>query len=155
MSSVQDDRLRVLFYSAGNAVRSILAEAILNRIASTRFQAFSAGNLPTFCVDPHVVGLLRDLGYSTASLRSKNWTEFLSAETQPFDLVVNLGASLPVHPLPGAPLVLDWQIPASVCCGCSLADEVQMIYGLLEDRITQLAVQPLRALLQAGETQAA
>lgn len=155
MSGTQDDKVKVLFFSAGNAVRSILAEAILNRIAPSRFQAFSAGSLPTFCLDPHALGLLRDLGYATTHLRSKSLMEFLGESAPSVDLVVNLGASLPLHPLPGNPLVLDWNIPTVICCARSLVHEAHVIYGLLEDRITQLAVQPLRALLQASETRAA
>lgn len=155
MGGTQDNRIKVLFFSAGNAVRSILAEAILNRIAPSRFQAFSAGSLPTFCLDPHALGLLRDLGYPTAHLRSKSWTEFLGDGAPRVDLVVNLGSFLPLHPLPGAPLVVEWPIPAPARCALSFITEAHAVYGQLEDRITQLAVQPLRALLQIDETRAA
>lgn len=155
MSGTQDDRIKVLFFSAGNAVRSILAEAILNRIAPRRFQAFSAGSLPSFCLDPQVLGLLRDLGYATAHLRSKCWSEFLADGAPRLDLVVNLGGFLPLHPLPGNPLVLEWQIPTSICCTASLMTDTHALYGVLEERITQFAVQPKRTLLASKETRAA
>lgn len=155
MSGTQVSRVKVLFFSAGNSVRSILAEAILNRIAPSRFQAFSAGSLPMFCLDPHALGLLRDLGYSTKQLRSKSVVEFLGETAPQIDIVVNLGAFWPVAVLPGNPPVLEWDIPAAVCCTRSLTHEIQAIYGVLEDRITQFVAQPLRVLRQAGETWAA
>lgn len=155
MSGTYDDRVKVLFFSAGNAVRSILAEAILNRIAPSRFQAFSAGSLPSLCLDPHVLGLLRDLGYVTAHLRSKCWTEFMGDGAPRLDLVVNLGSFLPLHPLPGNPLVLEWHIPTSVCCAPSLMTDAHAVYSMLEDRITQFAVQPKQVLVTAKQTRAA
>ena len=66
----------VLFLCTGNSARSILAEAIMNRVGLGKFKAYSAGSMPTGKVNPNALALLTKLNSPTDGLRSKPWEEF-------------------------------------------------------------------------------
>src|ERR1700688_2876753 len=77
----------VLFLCTGNSARSILAEAILNRLGRGRFKAFSAGSHPKGAVHPAALSLLTRTGYPTEGLRSKPWDEFADQGAPSLDFV--------------------------------------------------------------------
>src|SRR3974390_3036179 len=77
----------VLFLCTGNSARSILAEAILNKVGAGKFRAHSAGSQPKGKVNPNTIRLLRDLGFDTSGLRSKSWDEFAKSGELKFDFV--------------------------------------------------------------------
>ena len=104
----------VLFLCTGNSARSILAEAILNRLGGDKLRAYSAGSDPKGQVNPYALDLLNRLDYPTATLRSKSWSEFSAAGAPQLDFVFTVcdNAANEVCPVwPGQPMTAHWGIP--------------------------------------------
>lgn len=80
----------VLFLCTQNSARSIMAEAILERIGRGRFSAYSAGSKPIATPLPEVIEKLKALGHDVSSLRSKSWAEFMRPEAPRIDFVIAL-----------------------------------------------------------------
>jgi protein-tyrosine-phosphatase len=109
----------VLFLCTGNSARSILSEAILNRLGKGRFRAFSAGSKPVGRVNPGALALLQERSYPTRELRSKSWDEFAGPAAPAMDCIITVcnnaaGETCPVWP--GHPATEHWDIddPAGV-----------------------------------------
>jgi Low molecular weight phosphotyrosine protein phosphatase len=68
----------ILILFTGNSYRSILAEAILQKLGSPRFNTFSAGSFPKGEINANAIKLLKKLGYDTSHLRPKSWDDVTS-----------------------------------------------------------------------------
>jgi arsenate reductase len=104
----------VLFLCTGNSARSILAEAILNKLGRNTFRAFSAGSHPRGEVHPLALAQLRQVGLPTEACRSKSWNEFEGPDAPSLDFVFTLcdNAAKEVCPSwPGQPMTAHWGIP--------------------------------------------
>jgi protein-tyrosine-phosphatase len=145
----------VLFLCTGNSCRSIMAEAIMNRVGRGRFQAFSAGSMPTGKVNPHALDLLEQMHHDTSGLRSKSWEEFTreknpNAPDLDFVFTVCDNAAGEVCPVwPGQPMTAHWGMPdpalatgSGAQIGLAFADT----YRMLNNRITLFMNLPMTSL---------
>jgi arsenate reductase len=138
------DKLTVLFLCTGNSARSIMAEAILNKIGQPRFSAYSAGSNPTGRVNPLAIELLASLHYSTNSLRSKSWSGFAHGEFSGLDIVITVCDSAAAEPCPvwpGHPVQAHWGLPDPASVQGSHAERLsafRQVYQELESRIRHL-----------------
>jgi len=134
----------VLFLCTGNSARSIIAEAILNRLGGRTFRAYSAGSQPKGQVNPNAIDLLRSLGYDISALRSKSWNEFAQNNDLPIDHVITVcnnaaGEACPV--IPGKPAQQHWDIPDPAAV-MGTPEQVEQafkdVYAMLSARIEAL-----------------
>ena len=101
--------LNVLFVCEDNAVRSIMAEALLNRFGAGRFMAFSAGFDPARQVHPLTLEMAHASGIAVGGLHPKSVREFASNSAPRMDFVIALGKN-PASALPGEPMLARWGI---------------------------------------------
>jgi arsenate reductase len=149
---VVDRPFNVLFLCTGNSARSVIAEAILNKVGQGTFAAYSAGSQPKGEVNPHTIRLLEGLGYDTSDFRSKSWHEFAQPGAPAFDFVFTVcddaaGETCPVWP--GQPMTAHWGIAdpaAATGSPAEIALAFKEAYRLLSQRIGIFAALPLRSL---------
>lgn len=142
----------VLFLCTGNSARSILAEAILGRLGTGRFRAFSAGSFPKGEVHPAALRLLDQLDYDTSGFRSKSWDEFSGAEAPQLDFIFTVcgnaaGETCPVWP--GKPMTAHWGLPDPAAVEGSEAEIAAAFadtYRMLTNRIELFLALPLDAI---------
>jgi arsenate reductase (thioredoxin) len=144
----------VLFLCTGNSARSIIAEAILNRLGAGRFCAYSAGSQPKGQVNPHTIQLLQGLDYDTTGYRSKSWSEFAKPGAPALDFVFTVcdnaaGESCPIWP--GQPMTAHWGVPdpaEATGSPAEIALAFKDAYRMLNQRIGIFTALPLRSLDQ-------
>jgi protein-tyrosine-phosphatase len=142
----------VLFLCTGNSARSIMAEAIMNRLGHGRFRAYSAGSQPKGTVHPQALALLRKLNHDVSGLNSKSWSEFAVDGAPQLDFVFTVcdNAAAETCPVwPGQPMTAHWGVPDPAAAvgndaeiGLAFADA----YRMLENRIGIFVALPMRSL---------
>jgi arsenate reductase len=147
--------LNVLFLCTHNSARSVMAECIMNRVGAGRFNAYSAGSMPSGVINPHAIHLLKHLNHKTDHLRSKAWDEFSKAgnpDAPDLDFVFTVcdNAAGEVCPIwPGQPMSAHWGIPdpsAVQGSDAEIALAFAEAYRQLNSRITLFCALPLASL---------
>ena len=142
----------VLFLCTGNSARSILAEAILNKVGEGRFAAYSAGSQPKGAVHPQALALLERLHFPMAGLKSKSWEEFARADAPQLDFVFTVcdNAASEVCPVwPGQPMTAHWGVPDPAAVegtDAQIAKAFREVFLTLQRRIDIFANLPIRGL---------
>ena len=161
MSKVDENRVfNVLFLCTHNSARSVLAEAIMNRLGQGRFRGFSAGSHPRGEVNPFAIRLLDKLNYDTRDVRSKSWDEFASTDAPRMDFVFTVcdDAANEVCPVwPDQPMSAHWGVadPSQVQgseaeIAAAFADTHRMLYQRISI-FTNLSIDALDSLSLQSE----
>ena len=140
----------VLVLCTGNATRSILAEAILNRDGAGRVRAWSAGSNPTGRVNPVTLELLDRRGLLTNGYRSKGWQEFTAPGAPEMNLIVTLcpATAAELRPdWPGRPIAAHWEIDDPATAPADQVDVAfQVAYHRLSARINAFLALPFERM---------
>lgn len=142
----------VLFLCSGNATRSIMAEAIMNRKGFPNFTGYSAGSRPTGHVSPHALKQIADAGIPVEGLRSKSWDEFGKPGAPEIHFVFTVcdkEVGEPCPAWPGQPLTAQWSVP-DPATATGTDDRMQRAYfeawRILDRRIALFISLPLETL---------
>ncbi|WP_064685636.1 hypothetical protein [Rhizobium bangladeshense] len=111
---MHDGIYRVLFLSRRNSARSVMAEAILNKIGKGRFRAVSAAVDPAPVIEPTVLQLLRNADYPIEDIKPRHFGAFADAGAADLDFVFTLSDTAAGEPLPewpGLPITSHWRCP--------------------------------------------
>jgi protein-tyrosine-phosphatase len=142
----------VLFLCTGNSARSILAEAILNRVGQGRFKAFSAGSQPKGEVHSYALQLLRSLNHDVSFARSKSWEEFAAPGAPEMNFVFTVcdNAANEACPVwPGQPMTAHWGIADPAAAEGTEAEKhlaFAEAYRMLNSRISIFASLPMATI---------
>ena len=147
-----DRVFNVLFLCTHNSARSIMAEALLNTIGRARFQAFSAGSMPSGRVNPFAIEIAKTLGYLTENIRSKSWEEFAKPGAPYMDIIITVcdnaaGEACPFWP--GHPATAHWGFPDPANVEGSDDEKrraFNQVFQAIRRRIDLLASLPLEKL---------
>ncbi len=132
----------LLILCTGNSARSIMGEAIANRLGDGRLTTYSAGSHPKDTPHPAAMALLEVKEYEISQFRSKSWDEFTGPDAPRIDIVITVcdnaaGETCPIFP--GRMIKGHWGIPDPAAVeGEGQNEAFRVAYDRLEDRIKAL-----------------
>jgi arsenate reductase len=142
----------VLFICTRNSARSIMAEAILERMGRGKFHAYSAGSSPADAPMPEVLERLSTIGHDVSPLRSKSWNEFMKADAPRMDFVLTLcdaGDGEVCPDLGERPVTAVWPFPDPARFRGSDIERTTLLnelYGMIRRRLAGFTSLPFGTL---------
>lgn len=144
--------LNILILCTANSARSILGEALINRLGEGRFKAYSAGSHPRGEPNPDGLAMLADKGYDISGFASKSWDVFSEPGAPKMDIVITVcdsaaGEACPLWP--GSPVKAHWGIPDPAHQGetpQARRAAFEEAYRLLELRVKALVGLPVETM---------
>ena len=142
----------VLFICTRNSARSIMAEAILEKVGRGKFNAYSAGSDPAPEPMPEVLDRLVMLGHDVSRLRSKSWNEFTRPDAPRMDFVLTLcdpaeGETCP--DLGARPITATWPFPDPAKFTGTEVERTALLnqlYGMIRRRLDAFTSLPFGTL---------
>ncbi len=128
----------LLFICTANSARSIMAEAILNKIGADRFTAYSAGVAPATGPQTEVLQMLREQGHDISDLTSKNVDQFTQITAPKMDFVITVCDRAANDDCPiwsGQPIQAHWGLPDPVHINAT-ASQATLAYRQCYDALT-------------------
>lgn len=146
----------VLFLCTRNSARSIIAEAILDKVGQGRFHAYSAGSEPATAPMPEVLERLKTLGHDVSGLRCKSWNEFAGPDAPYMDFVITLCDTVHGQMCPDfgdLAVTGAWPLPDPAKFTGNAAEQATMLnelYASLRRRIEIFVALPFASLERAA-----
>jgi|TARA_R110002096_G_scaffold416576_3_gene619579 arsenate reductase (thioredoxin) len=130
--------MKILLICTHNACRSIIGEAVFNKLGNPRIEARSAGSSPRGIVHPLTLKHLTRHDYDTSTLESQSWDDF--SDWKP-DVVITLcdqaaGETCPIYF--GDSLKIHWGLPDPSKDTTNEFENFDSIISILEKRIAKL-----------------
>ena len=131
----------VLFLCTHNSARSLMAQAILEKVGRGKFNAYSAGSHPARAPMPEVVAKLKALGHDVSGLHCKSWNQFTGPDAPQMDFVITLCDTLHGQDCPDVgnnPVTAAWPLPDPAKFKGTPAEHATMInelYGMIRRRL--------------------
>lgn len=138
---VMTPAFNVLFLCTHNSARSLMAQAILEKIGQGKFNPYSAGSHPAPNPMPEVIEKLKALGHDTSGLHCKSWDIFAGPDAPRMDFVIALCDTLEGQHCPDVgPNVVSasWPLPDPSKFEGTPAEKATMInelYGMVRRRL--------------------
>jgi arsenate reductase len=150
--TTMEPAFNVLFICTRNSARSIIAEAILEKIGRGKFNAYSAGSEPAAAPMPEVLDRLRAMGHDVSRLRAKSWSEFTRPDAPRMDFVLTLcdpegGEACP--DLGARPITATWPFPDPAKFSGTAVERTALLnqlYGMIRRRLEAFTSLPFGAL---------
>ncbi len=142
----------VLFLCTHNSARSVIAEALMNRLGQGKFIGHSAGSQPRGEIHPYARDLLIKMNHDVSGLSSKSWSVFAEPGAPKLDFVFTVcdNAANETCPVwPGQPMTAHWGVPDPSAVEGSEAEKRYAFadtYRMMNQRIDIFVNLPLGSL---------